>query len=124
MNTRTLNQDRGGTGKGLVALQVAQDVAVGTITLMQTLPPALRSYQDQAIRATGSVVLNLAEGAGRRGRDRARFWQVAFGSAKEAQAAVQVVVRAGQVDQAAGEALLGVLDRLAALTWGLSSSGR
>ena len=111
-------------GKGLNALQVAQDAAVGTITLMQTLPPALRSYQDQAIRSTGSVVLNLAEGAGRRGRDRARFWRVAFGSAKEAQAAVQVVVRAGQVDQTAGEALLRVLDKLAALTWGLSSGGR
>ena len=124
MNTNVPNQTRPQTGRGLVALQVAQDAAVGTITLMQTLPPALRSYQDQAIRSTGSVVLNLAEGAGRRGRDRARFWQVAFGSAKEAQAAVQVVVRAGQVDKAAGEALLRILDRLAALTWGLSSTGR
>ena len=82
------------------------------------------SLSHSRVEVAGSVVLNLAEGAGRRGRDRARFWQVAFGSAKEAQAAVQVVVRAGQVDQAAGEALLGLLDRLAALTWGLSSSGR
>ena len=53
---------------GLVALQVAEDAAVEVIALMRGLPAAMRTYQDQAVRASASAVLNIAEGAGRRGR--------------------------------------------------------
>ena len=104
---------------GFVAQGVAEDVAVGVIQLFSGLPRALRCYEDQAIRASGSVVLNLAEGSGRRGRDRKRFWQVAHASNREVQAAVRVVVAAGAVDRVKGVALLTQLDRLGGLTYGL-----
>ena len=106
-------------GGGLVALAVAEDTAVAVIQLMRGLPAAMRIYQDQAVRASASAVLNVAEGAGRRGRDRKRFWQVAYASAKETTAAVSVAVRSGAVDRRAGEKVLALLDRLGGLTYGL-----
>ena len=104
---------------GLIALQVAEDAAVEVIALMRGLPAAMRTYQDQAVRASASAVLNLAEGAGRRGRDRRRFWQVAHASTKEAMSAVRVAVRSRAVDQKAGDHVLVLLDRLGGLTYGL-----
>lgn len=108
---------------GLVALSVAEDAAVEVVELTRGMPAALKSYRDQAIRASASAVLNLAEGAGRRGRDRRRFWQVAHASAKETLSAMRVAVRVNAVDRKAGERLLEQLDRLAALTYGLWRSG-
>jgi len=61
-------------------------LAVEFYRLCQTLklPRALR---DQLARASASVPLNLAEGAGRSSRDdRVRFYQIAFGSIRECQA--------------------------------------
>jgi len=104
---------------GLIALEVAEDAAVEVIALMRGLPAAMRIYQDQAVRASASAVLNIAEGAGRRGRDRRRFWQVAHASTKEVMSAVRVAVRSRAVDQRAGERVLALLDRLGALTYGL-----
>jgi len=104
---------------GLVALQVAEDAAVEVIALMRGLPAAMRTYQDQAVRASASAVLNLAEGTGRRGRDRRRFWQVAHASTKEAMSAVRIAVRVQAVDQQTGQRVLALLDRLGALTYGL-----
>ena len=60
------------SGKTLVALSVAEDAAVAVARIMTGLPAGLRIYQDQAIRAAASAALNVAEGAGRGGRDRKR----------------------------------------------------
>ena len=102
-------------GARLVPLAAAVEV----IALMRGLPAAMRTYQDQAVRASASAALNIAEGAGRRGRDRRRLWQVAHASTKEAMSAVRIAVRSQAVDQRAGRRVLAMLDRLGGLTYGL-----
>ena len=108
-----------GAAHSLVALQVAEQAAIATLELVSKLPPPLKVYKDQAIRASGSAALNLAEGSSRRGREQARFYQVAHGSAREALTAVRIVVLARFVDEDAGYRVMELLDRTAALTYGL-----
>ena len=104
---------------GFIALAVAEDAAVAVGELMQGLPASLRCFQDQAVRAAASVALNVAEGSGRRGRERKRFYQVAHASAREAKSAVRIVVRLNAIDQARGPETVDLLDRAATLTWRL-----
>jgi len=47
--------------------------------------------RDQIDRASLSVVLNLAEGSGRKGKDRVQFFRIAMGSLKEVQACLDVI---------------------------------
>jgi len=65
---------------GFIALAVAEEAAVAVGELMQGLPASLRCLQDQAVRAAASVALNVAEGSGRRGRERKRFGGARCGS--------------------------------------------
>ena len=56
-----------------------------------SLPGYLR---DQLVRATSSVVLNLGEGSAKpTAKDQARFYYVALGSLREAQAALDLAPR-------------------------------
>jgi four helix bundle protein len=57
---------------------------------------ALPHYlQDQLVRASSSVALNLAEGSGRvTGKDQARFFHLAMGSLRECQAALDLAQKA------------------------------
>jgi four helix bundle protein len=50
---------------------------------------------DQAMRASASVVLNLAEALGREGLDRARALRIARGSALELDAALTLMLHRG-----------------------------
>lgn len=51
----------------------------------------------QLSRAASSIVLNLAEGAGRSyGKDQARFFQIAFGSLRECQAILDLARNSSQ----------------------------
>ncbi len=66
------------------------DLAVQFYRISATLsvPNFLR---DQLMRATSSVVLNLAEGAGRQSRkDQRRFYRIALGSFRESQAILEL----------------------------------
>ena len=71
----------------------------------------VRTLRDQLERASLGVVLNVAEGAGRRsGPDRRRFYEMARGSATESAAIIDVLrVRAlaapGPCDEARGLAV-------------------
>ena len=57
-----------------------------------SLGRGLRELRDQLDRASTSIVLNIAEGAGRRGAaDRARFFAMARGSATECAAILDIV---------------------------------
>ncbi len=73
--------------------------------------------KDQFNRASVSIVLNLAEGAGKRTQpDQKRFYQIAFGSIRECQAVIDLSPEsftAEMVDQ---------LDHVAAATYKLLKS--
>ena len=62
----------------------AADIAWADVTKLMG-DPRTRSLSDQLYRAVGSVSANVGEGYSRRsGRDRARFYEYALGSAREA----------------------------------------
>ncbi len=93
--------------------------------LVAALRPALeelmksdRSLADQLRRAASSVVLNIAEGNQRTGKDRLHFFRIAAGSAAEVRAALEVARAWGSIaDSSAAEA---ELDRVLAMLWRLT----
>jgi len=66
---------------------VAYTVALDLVRTLRTVVAELRKYSadaaDQVERAASSVVLNIAEGSRRSGRDPQRFYAMANGSAGE-----------------------------------------
>ncbi|MEP0775734.1 MAG: four helix bundle protein, partial [Acidobacteriota bacterium] len=62
---------------------------------------------------------NLAEGAGRAGRDRLHHWRIAYASALEADSHLRLLLGAGAVDAVRATQALELLDRVRALTWRL-----
>ena len=60
---------------------------------MRLLPKGHAVLRDQLERASLSIVLNIAEGAGRRSRrDKGRFYTIARGSAMESLALIDVLI--------------------------------
>ena len=109
---------------GFDAHDLARDAAVLILRLVRGAPPAVRTLTDQTVRAVTSVPLNLAEGAGRRGRDRAHHWRIAYGSALEARTALDLLVATGSVEAEAAVAADVLLDRVAAMAWRLVHPAR
>jgi len=105
---------------------VAYDVALDLIRALRPVVVQLRKHSrdasDQVERAASSIVLNLAEGDRRRGRDPGRFFDMAHGSAGEIRGALDLADAWGwQVDSAQARALL---DRELGLLWGLTRRAR
>jgi len=81
-------------------LQVYQ-VSLSYIDWVYSITPKLkgeyRHARDQILRASQSILLNIAEGNGKRGvKDRKRFFDIARGSAMEC-AAIQDILKIGKV---------------------------
>ena len=70
---------------------------------------------DQAVRASASVVLNLAEALGREGLDRARALRIARGSALELDAALTLMVHRGACRAEERNAAKGLTVRVVAM---------
>jgi four helix bundle protein len=104
---------------GFDAHDLARDAAILVLDLVRRSPPTVRALTDQTVRAVTSVPLNLAEGAGRLGRDRVHHWRIAHGSALEARTALELLVATRSVDAEAAAAADELLDRVAAMTWRL-----
>lgn len=105
---------------------VAYDVALDLVRALRPVVAQLRTYSsdaaDQVERAASSIVLNLAEGGRRHGRDPRRFWDMAHGSAGEIRGALDLADAWGwQVDSTHARALL---DRELGLLWGLTRRSR
>ena len=105
---------------------VAYDVALDLVRALRPVVTQLRKYSpdaaDQVERAASSIVLNLAEGGRRHGRDPRRFWDMAHGSAGEIRGALDLADAWGwQVDSAQARVLL---DRELGLLWGLTRRSR
>jgi four helix bundle protein len=107
----------------LTAYDRAVEAAGIAIRLASKAPAPLKPIADQLIRSAASVPANLAEGHGRTGRDRAHLWRIAYGSAKEVDSHLQLLVAAGAVNRdRAGDALK-LFDQVRAMTWRLLHPG-
>src|SRR5213078_1375099 len=105
---------------------VAYDVALDLVRALRPVVGQLRQYSadaaDQVERAASSIVLNLAEGFRRHGRDPRRFYDMAHGSAGEIRGALDLADAWGwQVEGTHARALL---DRELGLLWGLTRRTR
>ena len=98
--------------------EVALEMVSALRPLMEALARRDRDLADQVRRASSSVVLNIAEGARRWGKDRMHFYRIAAGSAAEVRAALDVA-RAWDYlgPQTEVDALL---DRVLAMLWRLT----
>lgn len=73
--------------------RVALEFAAWAYRLAQGLKGPDRHAKDQLTRASQSIVLNVAEGTGKRSRsDRCRFYEIARGSAFESGATLDILV--------------------------------
>ncbi len=101
------------------ALEKATTAAGIAISLVIRVPAPLKPIADQIIRSASSVPANLAEGAGRTGRDRLHHWRIAYGSAKEVDTHLRLLVHTDAINLSrAGEALK-LFDDVRAMTWRL-----
>ncbi|MEN8162691.1 MAG: four helix bundle protein [Acidobacteriota bacterium] len=98
---------------------VALEAAGLSITLVTRVPAPLKSIADQVIRSASSVPANLSEGHGRTGRDRMHHWRIAYGSAKEIDSHLRLLIHAGAIDKTRAAAALNLFDRVRAMTWRL-----
>jgi four helix bundle protein len=103
----------------LIVYRTAIEAAAIAIALVRRVPAPLKSLADQAIRFASSVPANLSEGHGRSGRDRIHHWRIAFASAKEVDAHLSLLSRAGAVDAERAAQALELFDRVRAMTWRL-----
>ena len=71
----------------------------------------------QVRRAASSVALNIAEGAGRVGKDRPHHYRVGAGSNLEVAAGLRVAVAWGNLDAAEVQHALGLGRRVGAMLW-------
>ncbi len=87
------------------------------IALAAAVRAPLRAIAEQVVRAAASVPANIAEGEGRSGRDRLHHWRIAYGSAKELEVHLELLVHAGAVDRAKAAEALALLDQVRAMLW-------
>ena len=101
------------------ALSKAVEAAAIAISLALRVPTPLRSLADQVIRSASSVPANLAEGHGRAGKDRLHHYRIAYGSAKEVDTHLRLLVGAGAVDATRAAKSMRLFDDVRAMTWRL-----
>ena len=81
--------------------RLALDFLVLANQVMETLPRGRGHLCDQLTRASISIVLNLAEGAGKHSKaDKRRYYISARGSATESAALLDVLLRLALLDEA------------------------
>ena len=87
--------------------------------LIEEMPTKL-PVRDQLDRASTSIVLNLAEGNGKRSHpDRCRYFDIARGSTVECAACLDVLVARGQLARETAEVGKAMLFEVVAMTAGL-----
>jgi len=104
-------------------------VFCGWLTQQMDAIPAKFAAKDQLDRASTSIVLNLAEGNGKRSYpDRSRFFDIARGSALECAACLDVLVVRNVLDEAVAadgkKQLLEIVAMIAGLIARFSGEGR
>ena len=102
-----------------IALSKAIEAAGIAISLVLRVPAPLKSLADQVIRSASSVPANLAEGAGRSGRDRNHHYRIAYASAKEVDSHLVLLATAGAINSSHAERAARLFDSVRAQTWRL-----
>ena len=101
---------------------VAYTVSLDLIRILRPIASLIaqhdREESRQLVSAASSIVRNIAEGDYRRGRDRARFFAYAAGSASEVRGSLDLAEGWGWISEAADARAL--LNRLLGLLWGLT----
>ena len=119
MNDPEVTMHDSRSGNELTAHRKAVEAAGIAISLVPRLPAHLRSLADQVVRSASSVAANLAEGQGRFGKDRAYHWRIAYGSAREVDTHLRLLVGAGAIDPIRAERACTLFDEVRAMTWRL-----
>jgi four helix bundle protein len=101
------------------AYRVALEMIAAVKPLAVVLARKDRSLEGQLRRAAQSVLLNLAEGRRRHGRDRIHLFRIASGSVAEVRACLDGAVAWGDLETAQVGTATDLIDRLAAMTWRL-----
>ncbi len=102
------------------AHDVAMEMATALRPALEALARRDRSLADQLRRSASSVVLNLAEGARRAGKDRLHFYRIAAGSAAETRSGLGLAGAWGYVDPTSLQQVKILLDRVLAMLWRLT----
>ena len=103
--------------------QVSLDFLVFANRVIEALPRGRSHLADQLTRASTSIVLNLAEGAGKHSKpDKRRYYLTARGSATESAALLDVCVRLKLLDEAEQKAGREVLVRIVSMLIKLAQS--
>jgi len=105
---------------GFDALDVAVEFLDAVAPVIERIQSRDRSLADEARRASQSVVLNLAEGRRRCGKDRLHCFRIASGSGEEARAALRVARAWRYAPEASFERPFALLDRVLAMSFRLS----
>ena len=100
--------------------EVAMETAAALRPVLEALKRLDRALEDQMRRAVASVVLNIAEGAQRTGKDRLQHYRIAAGSAAEVRSALGLAKAWGYAEVADLEAVDVLLDRVLAMLWRLT----
>ena len=104
---------------GFDALDKAIAAAGIAISLVMRVPSPLKPIADQVIRSASSVPANIAEGAGRSGRGRLHHYRIAYGSAKEVDIHLRLLIGAGAITTSSAENAIHLFDDVRAITWRL-----
>jgi four helix bundle protein len=107
--TNTLQHER------LDAYAVAVELDGAVVAIAHKAGRGHAWIADQAMRASASVVLNLAEALGREGADRARALRIARGSALELDAALTLMLHRGACRSAERQGAKGLTVRVVAM---------
>ena len=84
--------------------------------LAKNLQGCDRHARDQLLRASQSIPLNIAEGNGKKpGADRARFFQIAYGSALECSAIMDVLLSCEVISSDQNEIAKKMLERIVSM---------
>ena len=119
MNDPEVTMSNAPTNTKLIAHEKALEAAGEAIMLVIRVPSPMKSIADQVIRSANSVPSNLAERHGRSGRDRLRFWRIAYASAKEVDSHLRLLAKAGPIRGARVQKALDAFDEVRAMTWRL-----
>jgi four helix bundle protein len=103
---------------------IALEIALLIIESLRSVVALVRRHDvnvaQQIVRSASSIVANLAEGNGRQGKDRVRFFRIAAGSAEETRAHLRVALAWGWVRRTDVDKSLELIDREVALLWRLT----